>query len=123
MLSRKVTDVILVSILEWPDEIFALPTSIEGRAAWYSFAFFLRTAATAELDVDTNELNAGFRSLLQNGKTVGQAFLFDSLENGAGYCKWLSNPNNFLKILDQCNESIENTIGSIWLNKEHFKFM
>src|SRR5258708_7170628 len=62
LLSRRMTDILLVSIDKWPVGIFADPTTVVGRAAWYSFAFLLRTAAAAQLDVDTLELQAGFRS-------------------------------------------------------------
>jgi hypothetical protein len=74
---------------------------VEGRAAWYSLAFLLRTAAVASLDVDVQELSAGFRTIPGQFGPVGQVFLSDSLENGAGYCRWLSEHDNFLEILSR----------------------
>jgi DEAD/DEAH box helicase domain-containing protein len=85
LISRRMTDILLVSIDKWPTGIFADPTTVEGRAAWFSLAFWLRIASATQLDVDALELQAGFRSV--NGSThpvIGEAFLCDQLENGAG---------------------------------------
>jgi DEAD/DEAH box helicase domain-containing protein len=102
LLSKRRTDILLVDISQWPDGVFADPTTVEGRAAWFSFAFFLRTAASAELDIDTQEMDAGFRTLPDiAGRPTGQAFLSDKLENGAGYCQWLGEPGNFRRVLQQ----------------------
>lgn len=102
LLSKRRTDILLVDINQWPAGVFADPTTVEGRAAWFSFAFFLRTAAAAELDIDTQELDAGFRTIEgAAGLPIGQAFLSDKLENGAGYCRWLGVPNNFRRALQQ----------------------
>ncbi|OAB61933.1 DEAD/DEAH box helicase [Leptolyngbya valderiana BDU 20041] len=99
LLSRRQTDVLLVDVREWSDGVFADPTSVEGRAAWYSLAFGLRIAAGALLDVDALELQAGFRSLARNNRPIGQAFLCDQLENGAGYCRFLAQPQEFEALL------------------------
>ncbi len=102
LLSKRRTDILLADIAYWPLGVFADPTTVEGRAAWFSFAFFLRAAAAAELDIDTQELDAGFRTLLgATGAPIGQAFLSDKLENGAGYCRWLGEASNFEKALIQ----------------------
>jgi DEAD/DEAH box helicase domain-containing protein len=102
LLSKRRTDILLVDIDRWPDGVFADPITVEGRAAWFSFAFFLRTAAAAELDIDTQEMDAGFRTLPDSaGRPIGQAFLSDKLENGAGYCRWLGDAVNFRKVLQQ----------------------
>ena len=89
---------------------------MEGRAAWYSFAFWLRVAAAAHLDVDTQELQAGFRSLEQNGAIIGQAFLCDQLENGAGYCRFLAQPHEFQQLMARADPTISNSIAWKWTN-------
>ncbi len=114
LLSRRKTDILLVNIQEWPNGIFANPTTVEGRAAWYSFAFWLRVAAASLLDVDALELQAGFRSLEQNGAIIGQAFLCDQLENGAGYCQFLAQPNEFQRLMDRADPTISNSIAWKW---------
>lgn len=116
LMSRKLTDILLIDIDRWPLGVFADPTTVEGRASWYSFAFFLRVAAAAELDVDTLELDAGFRSIGQNGVPLGQAFLCDKLENGAGYCRWLGQPSNFSKLLNQANPDDVQSIAALWMD-------
>ncbi|MEH2236915.1 DEAD/DEAH box helicase [Nostoc sp.] len=119
LLSRRKTDILLVNIEEWPTGIFADPTTVIGRAAWYSFAFWLRVAAATQLDVDAMELQAGFRSLEQNESVIGQAFLCDHLENGAGYCRFLEKPKEFKKLMDLANPNILSSIASKWINQPH----
>ncbi|MET8046563.1 DEAD/DEAH box helicase [Streptosporangium sp. NPDC005286] len=55
------------------------------RAAWYSLAFLLRTAAAEFLDVDPRELIAGVHPGPHREGTALYAFLADALENGAGF--------------------------------------
>ena len=82
--------------------MFADPRTVVGRAAWYSFAFFLRSSAAGLMDVDTQEFNAGFRPTRQpDGSVVGHAFLSDTLQNGAGYCWWLGQPDHLEELLLQ----------------------
>lgn len=101
LLSRRHSDVCVIDMTQWPQGVLADPTTVQGRAAWYSFAFLLRTAAVALLDVDVQELSAGFRTIQGATGPAGQVFLSDSLENGAGYCRWISQHTNFNQILGQ----------------------
>jgi DEAD/DEAH box helicase domain-containing protein len=121
LLSEKTTDIFLAQVENWPLGVFADPTTVEGRAAWYSFAFLLRTATAAVLDVDTQELSAGFRTVKIGERASAQSFLSDTIDNGAGYCRWLAEPDNFRKVLDQCNPSASTSIVSRWLADEHLK--
>ena len=114
LLSRRTTDVLLVSLQNWPEGVFAHPLKAAGRAAWYSFAFFLRSSAATLMDVDTLEFDAGFRATReQDDRIVGQAFLSDALQNGAGYCSWLGQPINFEKLLNKGNDDIINWAHTI----------
>jgi len=119
LLARRKTDILLVGIANWSTGIFADPKTIEGRAALYSLAFGLRVAAAAHLDVDVDELQAGFRSSGDStGRVIGEAFLCDSLENGAGYCRFLAQPAEFTKLLEQVDPAISGSIASLWENRE-----
>jgi DEAD/DEAH box helicase domain-containing protein len=101
LLSRRVTDVLLVG-MPFPDHNFADPREVEGRAAWYSFAFLLRNTVARALDVDPTEIDAGVRTTggafelsgsgwLADDKALrGEAFLCDTLDNGAGYASHLA---------------------------------
>jgi hypothetical protein len=63
------------------------PLRVEGRAALYSFGFLIRRAAAALLDINEWEMRIGMRVIRNpQGSIVGQVFLSDALENGAGYC-------------------------------------
>jgi len=114
LLSRRRTDVLLVDIDTWPNGLTALPETDEGKAAWFSFAFMLRSAATSLLDVDDNELEAGVRTVLKAGIATGQAFLSDSLDNGAGYAHWLHETANFTELLERILGTGANSVASVW---------
>lgn len=119
LLSKRRTDILLVGMRKWPEGIFASPTEVVGRAAWYSFSFFLQTAASAALDIDTTELDAGFRATKENDTTVGQAFLSDKLENGAGYCRWFGKPGHFQDLLDQAKLNDSESLAKMWMKSFH----
>jgi len=125
LLSRRRTDVLLADVGQWPNGVYADPRTPVGRAAWYSLAFFLRVAAAVELDVDTLELDAGFRTYDRQGLPFAQAFLSDKLENGAGYCQWLSehdpglNLNRFELLLRQADPNHPDSIAQRWLATGH----
>ncbi len=119
MLARRRTDVLLVGFQAWPLGVFADPTTLAGRAALYSFAFWLRAAACAFLDVDPDELQASFQTSAVNGRVIGQAFLFDSLENGAGYCLHLAKPEVFAQLLQREAFTQPDSLGHRWLSHGH----
>jgi len=119
LLSRRHTDVMVADISTWPAGIYADPRTVAGRAAWYSFAFLLRTAAAALLDVDVQELQAGIRTLEVSGMPRGQAFMSDTLENGAGYCRWLANAENFDRLLTVACDLAEGLVAAKWVLPEH----
>lgn len=91
--SVKPTDVLLFGISGWRVGLEASPMRVEGRASLYSFGFMLRRAAAVTLDIDERELRVGLRVTPDAaGHVVGQIFLSDALENGAGYCSYLGTP-------------------------------
>ncbi len=87
------TDMMIVGISNYGAGRAADPRTPNGRAALYSLAFMLRRAAAVLLDVQDYELKAGIRSHNDpNGSVIGQVFLSDTLENGAGYATHLGAP-------------------------------
>jgi len=115
LLSKRPTDILLAGINKFPDGVYADPKTVEGRAAWYSFAFWLRTVACTTLDVDTNELQAGFRTHPGQQRPAGEAFLCDQLENGAGYCRYLGQPDNFAQLLTHADPDVPDSIAQKWI--------
>ncbi|MGW7466824.1 helicase-related protein [Streptomyces xantholiticus] len=70
------------------------------KAAWYSLAALLRKAAGALLDIQPSEIAAGIHGAVT--KDVGArvfAFLSDTLDNGAGYCTHLAEPDTFDQLM------------------------
>jgi hypothetical protein len=91
--SVKPTDVLVMGIQTWPVGVSALPLRVEGRAALYSLGFLMRRAAAVQLDIHERELKVGLRvGPDANGQVVGQIFISDSLENGAGYSSYFGTP-------------------------------
>jgi len=93
------TDVLVAGVNAWPSGVFADPLRVEGRASLYSFGFLLRRAAAVRLDVSDSELKVGLRTTVAAGTVVGQVFLSDTLENGAGYSTFLGAPAEFEAVL------------------------
>ena len=91
--SIKPTDVLVLGIRNWPAGVNAQPLRVEGRASLYSLGFLLRRAAAVRLDIHEQELKVGLRIIQDpNGQVIGQIFISDSLENGAGYSSYLGTP-------------------------------
>jgi DEAD/DEAH box helicase domain-containing protein len=94
------TDVMIAGVHSWPPGIFADPLRVEGRAALYSLGFMLRRAAAVRLDVSDSELKIGLRTTIDAaGAVIGQIFISDTLENGAGYSTHLGVPTEFEALL------------------------
>jgi ATP-dependent helicase YprA (DUF1998 family) len=90
-------------------QITGFPDDRTGRrAAWYSLAALLRAAAGSLLQVQPNEIAAGIHSA---GAVDGQArtfvFLSDTLDNGAGYCTHLAEPEVFKKLLMTAEQMLD----------------
>jgi hypothetical protein len=81
----EVTDTLLVGLTRVPADLDLAPTRLEARAAWISFGFLLRNAASRLIDVDPSELRVGVFPQPHPEGVAGAAFLADSLANGAGY--------------------------------------
>jgi hypothetical protein len=66
---------------------------VEGRAAWLSFGSLMRRAISVRLDIDETEIKVGIRVMQDaTGQIVGQVFISDRLENGAGYSALYGDP-------------------------------
>lgn len=100
--SIKTTDVLFAGLNYPTDAGYNLsPTSLSGRASWYSFGFFLRNSISAWLDIDRREISAGIRTLDRgNGNFEGEVFISDILENGAGYATFFNDPRRFQTLLE-----------------------
>ncbi len=85
--SIKPTDVLVLGIQNpLPVGLRCSPLTVEGRAALLSFGYLMRRAISVRLDIDEREIKVGDRVMQDaTGQIVGQVFISDSLENGAGY--------------------------------------
>jgi ATP-dependent helicase YprA (DUF1998 family) len=77
------------------------------RAAWFSLAALLRTAAGSLLQVQPNEIAAGIHgagSTTREARTF--AFLSDTLDNGAGYCTHLAKAEVFKDLIKTAKDML-----------------
>jgi hypothetical protein len=91
----SVTDALLIGMSDLPPGVELDPRPVSRRGAWYSLGFLLREAAVRYLDVQSQELRVGLRVARAGFQALGEVFLADSLENGAGYCSHLGQPQHF----------------------------
>jgi DEAD/DEAH box helicase domain-containing protein len=98
--SIKRTDLLVLGLRSAPPTLDLDPRRVEGRAALYSLGFLLRRAAAVLLDINEWELRVGLRVVRSaQGNVVGQVFLSDALENGAGYCSQFATPAAMERLL------------------------
>ena len=113
--SIKRTDLLVLGLREVPVGLDLDPRRVEGRAALYSFGFLLlRRAAAHLLDVNEWELRVGLRVVRDpHGNVVGQVFLSDALENGAGYCSQFATPPAMERLLRYVAETTSSLCAPI----------
>ena len=71
-----------------------------ARGAMASLAEFTKLALATTLDVDPGEFRIGRQPLRRGDCETEQVFIADSLENGAGYSRWASDPANMRRALE-----------------------
>ncbi|MGW0792809.1 DEAD/DEAH box helicase [Streptomyces sp. NPDC002911] len=77
------------------------------RAAWYSLAALLRTAAGSILQVQPNEIASGIHGAGSGSREARTfAFLSDTLDNGAGYCTHLAERDVFEQLMATANRML-----------------
>lgn len=92
--ASKTTGVLTLSVDRTPESICLSPifeqnaNSYAVRAAFLSWGYLVRKAISSFMDIDSSELNVGFYIVPQTKKA--EIFFVESLENGAGYCNFLS---------------------------------
>lgn len=91
--SIKPTNVLVLGVQSWPTGLKCSPLTMEGRAALLSFGSMIRRAIAVRLDIDEREIKVGVRVMQdQSGQVIGQVFISDTLENGAGYSSVYGDP-------------------------------
>ena len=86
-----------------------------AEAGITSFGEILRIAASTYLDVDPAEIRVGRQKYRHQECITQQIFLADTLENGAGYARRLSNPEILYKLLEKFYENVIDK----WESKDH----
>lgn len=92
--SSKTTGVLTMRIGDVSSKICLDPineynaNSFAVRAAYLSWGFLVRKAVSSYLDIDSSELTVGYYISPKTHKA--EIFFVERLENGAGYCNYLS---------------------------------
>ena len=69
------------------DALHTNPDKAAIKAAFSSWGYLLRKSICDYLDIESNEIDVGFHI---NNNKVPEVFIVEKLENGAGYCNYLS---------------------------------
>lgn len=118
--SVKQTDLLVLGIRQWPQGVLASPLNVDGRAALYSLGFLLRRGAADLLDVDERELKIGLRVVREtSGEIIGQIFISDTLENGAGYSSRLGQPAETQNLLEYVSGANDQTFYAPLVSAAH----
>jgi DEAD/DEAH box helicase domain-containing protein len=124
--SPKTTDLLRIRPVTIPSGVTLDPLASSGgvKAAFYSAAFILRSAAAERLDIDPEEFDvSNVRQVeLADGRMAGEIVINDHLANGAGFTSWLhENWADILKPNDQYYRTAEHVYrcahrsGTSWL--------
>ncbi|ASP58460.1 hypothetical protein CDO30_09155 [Sinorhizobium meliloti] len=86
-----------------------------ARAALASFAELVKLALATTLDIDPSEFRVGRQAFRKDDCETEQVFIADSLENGAGYARWASDPVN----LERAVRGYHEVVSSKWQAHSH----
>lgn len=92
--SSKTTGVLTLAIDGIPDNLNLSPLHSQNphsrlvRSAYMSWGYLVRKAIASYLDIDSSELSVGF--YISPITQKAEVFFVEKLENGAGYCNFLS---------------------------------
>jgi hypothetical protein len=89
--ARTVTDCLFLGVDRVAQGLTLDPIATSRRAAWVSFGYLAREAAWRVHDVSPGEFRVGFYPSGDDGYGLtAEAYLADTLENGAGYCTYFT---------------------------------
>ncbi|MFY7926113.1 MAG: DEAD/DEAH box helicase [Aquidulcibacter sp.] len=86
-----------------------------AKAALASFAELVKLALATSLDVDPSEFRVGRQAFRKDDCETEQVFIADSLENGAGYARWASDPTNLRRAI----ETYYQVVSKNWESDSH----
>ncbi len=91
LLATRHTGVLTVGLSQGDPGLVLDATVPVVRAAFLSYAYLLRRSLCGLLDIESHELAVGFRRLPDaKGGVTPQVYFAETLDNGAGYCNYLS---------------------------------
>lgn len=92
--ASKSTGVLTLSLTQVPSALNLSPLRSQNeyshfiRSAFMSWGYLVRKAVASYLDIDSSELSVGY--YITPGTQKAEVFFVEKLENGAGYCNYLS---------------------------------
>ncbi|GIG58526.1 hypothetical protein Lfu02_28980 [Longispora fulva] len=99
--ARRRTDVLVLGLDHLDPGLQISPKAPSGRGAWASLGYLLRDAAAPWLDIGPDEIQVGVHPQLREDILLGEVFIADSLENGAGYAARFG--EKFEELLDEAD--------------------
>lgn len=92
--ASKSTGVLTLAVRDVPTSLNLSPIRSKNinshyvRSAYISWGYLVRKAVASYLDIDSSELSVGY--YIAPGTQLAEVFFVEKLENGAGYCNYLS---------------------------------
>ena len=90
----KNTGVLTLSVNSVSSELCLDPVEsdcfFEIKAAFLSWGYLIRRSVSSYLDIEADEINVGYNIHNDGSRHMPEIFLVERLENGAGYCNYLS---------------------------------
>ena len=121
LVAPKTTDVLRIRPSKITDGFRLSPIADDScaRAALYSAAFLLRSAAAERLDIEPDEIDVSYvaHAILDDGSKAGEVVFSDHLANGAGFVQWVA--NNWAEVLALVLDPPKGAFGSRILADAH----
>jgi len=121
LISTKQTGVLTLAINDIGINNESRQNCIYQKSAFLSWGYLIRKSICTELDIETNELQVGYR--ISPNTKKHEVFIVETAVNGAGYCAYLNGDTDYEianKIfIDQLSSENESTVYGYLNNNVH----
>ncbi|WP_367331264.1 DEAD/DEAH box helicase [Sphingobacterium multivorum] len=121
LISTKQTGVLTLTINDFGNNNEFRYNSIYQKSAFLSWGYLIRKSVCTVLDIETNELQIGYR--ISPNTKKHEVFIVETAVNGAGYCGYLNGDSDYeiakKVFLDQLSSEGEDTVYEYLISETH----